>query len=345
MPRKGGLKQTIEEEYLLYDALLRPYFKEPLEVGRMYSSPLPDHSDSTPSFQVYPGENLAGNDTGVDFSKALFWKDWGYGKHLGHRPIHLVMHLNPGMTYHEARKVLKGVRVEGVSVGAQSMLLAEKKKYTHESSFEYTQAELDFWEKRFHVRREILRKYDVMGTRIIHREEKLIYNYAQHSPCFTYLGPNGAFQIYRPKSKNFPKWIRRSSGHSFVLGYNQLSYKGDILLIMSGMKDGLCMHVATGWDFLAASGENDYRSYLPLMPELRERFAYIGVCHDPDKPGREASLLLQENLGIPEFKFPYVNGVWDVADHMEYFGPKILRNAFFQNTHYTWPRLSDRIKT
>lgn len=320
----------LEAEYALYNAILHPYLGEDLEIGKMYYSPLPDHEDSTQSFQVYAGVNKPGNDTEVDFTQMLFWKDWGYGKHLGHRPIHLVQHLSAKpdgtmtLTPSQAKRKIQESNFEAIGV---TVRMAVKKPITHISSFAYTQKELNYWKNKYGVGQELLLKFKVMGTRVIYIDGENVYESKTGPATFTYIGPDGKFQLYRPK----PKWIRRSVGGSFLLGYEQLPYKGKILLIVSGMKDGICMHKATGWPFLAASGENDYHSFQPYMKELKQRFEYIGVCQDPDPPGRDANILLAKELGIPVFDFPYPNDEMDIADLIEFYGTTKLRNAFFLN--------------
>ncbi len=316
----------LEGEYGLYNAILQPYLGEPLEIGRLYNSPLPDHRDSSASFQVYKGFNSEDKETDFDFTQMLFWKDWGYGKHLGHRPAHLLQHLNPGMTLGEAIKKLKSATFETKGV---QIRVATKKLLNHISSFAYTERELEYWNK-YHIDPYTLIKYNVMGTRFITKEGEQVYDSTKGPTTFTYVGPEDKFQLYRPK----PKWIRRSVGSTFLLGYEQLPYRGRILLILSGMKDGLCCHKATGWPFVSGSGENDYHTFQPFMEELRERFDYIGVCQDPDKAGVDANILLAEKLGIPIFDFPYPNDEWDIAELMENYGPAQLRNAFYLKTPF-----------
>lgn len=329
-----------EEEYNLYNAILHPYLGEDLEVGKLYYSPLPDHEDSTQSFQVFPGVNKDPNfvedpndKNQLNFAKMLFWKDWGYGKHLGHRPIHLVQHLNAKpdgtitMTPAEAKRKIRDSNFANVGAAVR---MAVKKPITHLSSFAYTQKEVNYWKLKYGIGTDLLKKFNVMGTRVIYIDGEQVYESQSGPATFTYIGPDGKFQIYRPK----PKWIRRSVGGAFLLGYEQLPYKGKILLIVSGMKDGICMHKATGWPFLAASGENDYHSFQPYMKELRQRFDYIGVCQDPDPPGRDANILLAKELGIPIFDFPYPDDEMDIADLMEKFGCTKLRNAFFLNKSF-----------
>lgn len=321
---------SFQDEYAVYNAILEPFLGEELEIGKMYNSPLPDHEDSSASFQVYPGVNKDGyvpdpdNKDAVDFTKMLFWKDWGYGKHKGHRPVHLLMHLNPGLSMKDAGKML---RAANFNTGNVVVKMAVKKPITHLSSFAYTKQEINYWQKKYHIDVDLLKRYNVMGTRVVWIDEVEVYNSRSGPATFTYKGPDGKFQLYRPK----PKWIRRSVGGAFLLGYEQLPYKGRTLLIVSGMKDGLCMHKATGWPFLAASGENDYHSFQPYMKELRERFNYIGVCQDPDPPGRGANVLLAKELGVPIFNFPYPDDKMDIADLMEKYGPDKLRNAFYLN--------------
>lgn len=321
------IDEKILAEYALYNAILEPYLGEELEIGKLYYSPLPDHEDSTESFTVYKGVNKEGNETGIDFTTMLFWKDWGYGKHLGHRPVHLIQHLNPGMSKKDALHIIQTSNFNTANVTVKT---AVKKPLTHLSSFAYTPRELNYWAKKYYVERDLLLRYKVMGTRVIYSDNEKVYDSNNGPTTFTYLGPDGKFQLYRPK----PKWIRRSVGSSFLLGYEQLPYKGRILLILSGMKDGLCCYRATGWPFLSASGENDYHTFEPYIKELKERFEYIGVCQDPDPPGIGANALLAAKLDIPVFNFPYPDEEMDIADLMEKFGPEKLRKAFYLKTPF-----------
>lgn len=309
----------IEKEYALYNAILHPYIGEDLELGRMYNSPLPDHDDSSASFQVFPGTN--------DFSERLFWKDWGYGQHLGHRPIHLLRHLTldpERKPISEKEAKLKIARLDfTVGDGIKSVV---KRSLSHLSSYNYNIREYNFFVTTRYLDRSLLIKYKVAGTRALYNDAgDEVYNSANGPMTFTYMGPDGKFQLYRPQ----PKWLYRSTGPAFLIGYEQLPYTGRVLLLMSGMKDGLATVRATGWPFLCGAGENDFRTYIPYMDELKERFDYIGVCQDPDPAGQAANVLLSKELDIPIFDFPYPNNYEDIDDLIVKYGPNQLRKAFY----------------
>ncbi len=316
----------LEKDYAMFNAILKPHIGEDLELQKFYSSPLPGRGDSKPSFQVYPGENHESNDTKVDFSQMLFWKDWGYGNHIGHRPIDLIRHLSEDekgnmCSIDEAKKRLKLMDFPSEGIRIKIM---QKKEIEHVSSLELSNREINFWQKRY-VQPPLLNRFRVAGTRELYTDGQKSYDHTNSNVMFTYLGPDDEFQLYRPK----PKWYSRSLGGHFILGYEQLPPRGRVLLLESGMKDGLCSVVATAWSFLATCGENDYKSYLPILPELKKRFDYIGICQDPDPAGVQANLLLQDKLDLPIFDFPYPNDEWDIDDLMVRFGPQRLREGFF----------------
>lgn len=318
-----------ERDYAIFNTILQPILGEKLEVGKMYSSPLPGRGDSSASFIVYRGvnkPNRSAEEAKTDFTKMLFWKDWGFGEHLGHRPIHLVQHLF-GLTRDEAKTRLGNLDLIEVP---KSVAIKAKRALFPISDFNYTTRELQYWRRRY-ITADVLKHFNVGGTRYILKEGQPTFDSRQGNPTFTYWNHDGTYMIYRPE----PKWLYRKPGKAFLLGYDQLPYRGRVLLLLSGMKDGLCCFTATGWSFLAAAGENDYHTYEPFMDELRSRFDYIGVCQDPDPPGQKANLLLQEKLKLPIFKFPYPDQKKDIDDLMVEYGPAKLRKAFYLKSNFT----------
>lgn len=314
-------RQIDPEEYSLYNAILAPYLGEDLQVGKMYSSPLPGRGDSSSSFMVYQGVNKDDRpEDSPDFESMLFWKDWGFGPHFGHRPVHLVRHLL-NLSEEDAWKFVKNVPKSPITAPVK---VRHKNILKPVHSFEYTARETAFWAKRY-VSPSVIRFFNVAGTRYLLKGDEAVYDSKRGPVTFTYLGPDGKFMLYRPE----PKWFYRVPGKAFLLGYEQLPYRGRVLLLLSGMKDGICSYVATGWSFLAASGENDYHTYEPIIEELRDRFDYIGICQDPDGPGVDANKLLSEKLNLPIFNFPYPDKKRDIDDLMVQYGPAKLRKAMF----------------
>ncbi len=87
----------------------------------------------------------------------------------------------------------------------------------------------------------------------------------------------------------------------------------DDLLIVSGMKDGMCTVEASGLPFLAGSGEGAYKQFQKLMPILKRRAKRIWTLLDPDFPGVTGTAAFKQEVDIPPFPFHYVNQREDIC--------------------------------
>lgn len=294
------------DEYSAYNAILKPILRDDLVLNKKYSSPLPGRRDSSPSFSV------------KKINGVLKWKDYGFPDATGDKLVNLVMHLHePPLSFIEAKEILESR--DYPTVAPKSIQVSEYR--IKHSPLNYT--EIQFWEQ-YHVTPQTLRKYKVRGLRKMYKDDRLVYS---GSPmAFVYLGETPeCYQIYSPKTSRPRKWMQFSQT-PFILGLEQTPLTGNALVIVSGMKDGLCLYEATGLPWIAGCGETDTISIKKILPELKLRFRKIYTCLDPDEPGRRATEKFKE-IGIPPYPFKYPNHKDDLADLSKSRGIYFLRQS------------------
>ncbi|HEY3525275.1 MAG TPA: hypothetical protein VGK47_03690, partial [Nitrososphaeraceae archaeon] len=265
----------IEEDYAIYSAILEPIFREKLELGRKYISPIlrGNRYETSGSFSVY------------EYKDRLYWKDYGHTSQKGHRPVHLIMDIH-GLTKEEAEEKLLTLDLPtGVKIFRQS----RSTLYMWDRP-ELNNSELAWWDL-YNVPEEVLTEYRVYGTDRLEGEyegkRRTIFDKDWGAVSFTYRGGKdmAEFQWYQPEQPRAKKNFKRQG--NFIYGYDQLPYKAKFLCIVSGMKDGLVFYTATGQRFIAGSGEGAWRQVGKILPELKQRFENIATLFDPDFPGQQ----------------------------------------------------------
>lgn len=309
---------TIEEQFALYAKILEPVLREPLELGRKYCSPIPrgDHYETSASFNVYEYKDL------------LLWKDWGHMNASGNRPHHLVMDIY-GVDEKEAKLRLSKMDLPGVAK------VHRKSRNTLEMYDRpgLNKKELEWW-KTGHVTKKTLEKFNTYGTDrlVIHGEKHgksysaEVFNAKTGLVSFSYRGGVDLeeFQWYQPEQHNpYGKKDFLRNGN-FIYGWDQLPYKVEVLTVLSGMKDGLAFHEASGEYFLAMSGEGGWRQLKALLPQLKRRCGQIRTLMDPDFPGVAATGKFIEKLDIHPLPFKYVDKKRDVFQLSRDFGKEWL---------------------
>jgi hypothetical protein len=283
---------VLEQEYSIYNSILKPFIGEDLIVGKKYSSPLPNRRDSSPSFSV------------KEIKGTYRWRDFGNSSVSGDKPINLIMELQ-GISYHEALDVLERSDFPPIPIKSKK----ESEYKIKHAPLNFT--ELLFWEQ-YHVQPSTLRKYQVRGLRYMWKDTKVTYNHERDPIAFVYLGETeNQYQIYSPKTRRPRKWMQFNE--SFILGLAQTPLTGNTLIIASGLKDGAVLYEATGIPFISGCGEGDTQNIVKILPELRLRFRSILTLLDPDQAGRRATEKFKE-IGIPPHPFNYPNSSDDLAD-------------------------------
>lgn len=299
---------TVETDYAVYSAILEPIFREKLELGRKYVSPIlrGNRYETSGSFCVY------------EYKDKLYHKDYGHTSQRGHRPVHLLMDIY-GLTEQEAaQKLLTLDLPTGIKIFRQS-----RSNLYIEDRPELNAPELAWWAS-YNVPEHVLREYNVYGTDRLEAEyegkRKIIFDKDWNRIAFNYRGGKGLeeWQFYQPEIPPAKKTFKRKG--NFIYGWDQLPYKAKNLCILSGMKDGLCFYTASGQRFIAPSGEGAWRQVGKLLPELKQRFKHIATLFDPDFPGVQATRTFQTELGINPLKFRYIDDKMDIAQLSQVFG-------------------------
>lgn len=294
----------IDQDYAVYSAILEPIFREKLELGRKYVSPIlrGNRYETSGSFCVY------------EYRDKLYWTDYGHTSQRGHRPVHLVMDIY-GIPEPEAEEKL---RTLDLPVGAQIFRQSRSTLFMDDRP-ELNDKEIALWET-FNVPVSVLNEYNVYGVDHFEAEyegkRKVLFDKSWNRVSFSYRGGKelADYQWYQMSPKNFKR------KGNFVYGLDQLPYKGENLCILSGMKDGMCFYAASGQRFIAGSGEGAWRQVGKLLPELKQRFKNIYSLFDPDFPGVQATRTFQTELGINPLRFKYIDDKMDIAQLSQVFG-------------------------
>lgn len=316
---------SIESDYAQFSAILDPIFREKLVVGKKYISPIPRRNgvyEKTPSFRVYEGRG--------EYKGYLYFRDWGLTNQQGSRPLNLIMAIHK-VDAEEAEQMLNDLDLPEVAEIRQRkrtrLYMIDRPKLTKK--------ELDWW-REYNVSEPTLKKYNVNGVISLYSatgpilERGIIKTKAgtfDNRIAFSYRGGKDLteWQFYCPDPKTF---FREGN---FIYGWDQLPYTMDRLILVSGMKDGLALHEATGLPFLAGSGEGAYLQFEKLMPELKRRATEIRTLMDPDGPGRDATEAFREHLSIQPLDFQYVDEKQDVAALSKRFGKGWLERRIIKS--------------
>lgn len=295
---------TVETDYAVYSAILEPIFREKLELGRKYTSPIlrGDRYETSGSFCVY------------EYRDRLYHKDFGHTSQKGHRPVHLLMDIYNLSQPEAEQKLLTLDLPTGIKIFRQS-----RSNLYIEDRPKLNAPELAWWAS-YNVPKEVLYEYRVYGVDSLESEyngkKRYVFHKDWNRVSFNYRGGKDLeeWQWYQPEPKNFKR------KGNFIYGWDQLPYKGENLCVLSGMKDGLCFYTASGQRFIAPSGEGAWRQVGKLLPELKQRFKNIYSLMDPDFPGVQATRTFQTELGINPLKFRYIDNEMDIAKLSQVFG-------------------------
>ena len=316
---------SIETDYAIFSTILNKALREELVVNKKYISPIKRKNgmyEKTPSFRVFEGKG--------EYKGYLYWCDWGLTNQKGSRPLDLIMALH-GVEREEAERMLNELDLpETVEIPKQR----RNRLYMIDRQ-QLNRAELNWW-RQYHVSEKTLKKYNVYGVISLYSATGPIFERGVVKTkagtfdgriAFSYRGGKdlNEYQYYCPDPKSF---FREGN---FIYGWDQLPYRMDKLLIVSGMKDGLVAYEATGIPFLAGSGEGAYLQFEKLLPVLSKRAKQIWTLMDPDPPGQDATEAFRTHVGIDPLPFRYVDTKQDVADLSKRFGLDWVQNRIINS--------------
>lgn len=167
---------------------------------------------------------------------------------------------------------------------------------------DFEQYELDWWAK-FGISLQILKKFKVFSCKNVFLNNNLFHLYRDKQLVFGYYGgireDIERWRIYFPGNRKY-KFI--SNWKSFRLqGAHMLPKTGDYLVVTKSMKDVMTLY-SLGIPAIAPISENCFLSESQYH-RLKERFKYIVLLYDNDRPGLRAMISIKK-------KFSEVIPIW-----------------------------------
>lgn len=240
----------LDEEMILQHldeyTLFCHYLEFEPEIRLNYISPLRE-GDETPSFGIFPCRKT---------NREYFWKDSGGLGDSG--DIFKLVKLMYG--YKSRLEVLSRVLSDfnlGPGVEKREKVISKSPTLRSDAdiriiSRQFKNEDLDWW-KQWNVSREILEQYRTSALQCYWlTPDQRIPAYAPPI-SFVYRVFN-RYQLYfplKPKGKKF----RNDLKEEHVMGYEQLTYKTDTLIITKSYKDVMCLR-SFGYDALSPRSEN-----------------------------------------------------------------------------------------
>lgn len=151
---------------------------------------------------------------------------------------------------------------------------------------DFTKEELEWWNS-FGITLKLLKKYNVYSIQHVFLNGNLSFSSTANLPIYGYYfgkdkNKNEKWKIYFPTKTDF-RFLNNLSS-KILQGYQQLSDKGDLLVITKSMKDCISLR-KFGIEAIAPSSESTFISDKQL-DNFKKRFNRILVVYDQDRPGK-----------------------------------------------------------
>lgn len=292
------LRQTTQERIMSY------YLKIPIDMNRLYASPLRKDRHPTCSFYYTPSGILKFHDFGVEEQYSA---------------LDIVMklfNLNYGQAVRQLKKDLSLINIGNVEITQREEITLYFSTTKLEDYYEY-------W-KDFYIGLNTLKKFKVEAGSRVYRNDKLYLRTTKDNPVFIYNFPSGNIKIYRPLSQDRKKKWYGNSNASDIGGYLQLNQTGSICLITSSLKDVMVLHefgipaVCLNGEGYGKSGESK-QVLSRLISSLSKRFRYMFLFMDNDVDGMKFNETLMRTHHISYVHIP-VGYPKDISDYVRRFG-------------------------
>ena len=223
-------------------------------------------------------------------SGILYLHDFATNEHID--CWNLVMRLY-NCTYYEALNIIaKDFNlINSNVVKKQAPKIVESLKETESAKIQvtiknYTVKELEWW-KQFGISIKTLKKFHVFSLEHVFLNGELKFTSSNKCPIYGYYfgkDKNGIekWKIYFPLKTEY-RFLNNLS-KKVLQGYHQLPKTGDLLVITKSMKD-VCALYEFGISAVSPNSETLFIDDKKLE-EFKQRFKYILVIYDSDRPGR-----------------------------------------------------------
>lgn len=258
-----------------------PDIRQPFD-GRIIKVRSAMNTDSTPSLAFYCK------------NKRYYWKDFSTGAHGD--PVEFVKH-HYNKLYGVAKEIIIDEYVKFQDNGGEfeEEEISDYDKPLFKFIYQrYDERHLEQWGK-FKIPLQTLNKFKVCSSpnyQIIRNG-----NISQYvGLVYVYLCSKGPYQVYQPYYK--PKYL--NTGIDYLPGFEQLEYKSDTLVIVSGLKDIMAIdQVGLDAEYIAPSrGEASIINW-DMIKHFRSKYKHIIAMLDNDSAGKLAMKAYRSAYGIP----------------------------------------------
>jgi DNA primase len=288
-------------EYDIYSYYIGSSFK----LGTVMSSPF--RQDKNPSFGIFKSNKYS----------TLLYKDYGTGN-TGNC-VQLVQELF-NISYREALiKILGDLvnnnlkrSVEGITIKEDyesvSTVISVKRK-------NFCKTDDDYW-GQYGLFRDDLRHFNVFPIHSYWINEIVQpWAYKWDNPGYAYQVYN-KYKIYKPLSPKKYKWVGNCSNYD-IQGYEQLTYKDDLVIITKSLKDVMVLH-KLGYNAIAPQGEN-HSIPKEVITDLQNRFNHIVIFYDNDEAGVAGANKIATKYNLKTIFIPN-NYPKDISDYIKQYG-------------------------
>src|SRR4030042_4809079 len=185
----------------------------------------------------------------------------------------------------------------------------------------FTKTDDEYW-SQYDIDRETLKKFNVYPIESFWVNGlQQQFTYSKNSPIYAYKVFD-KFKIYRPYANNRQDKWRNNCGKYDIQGFEQLSKRGELLIITKALKDVMVLF-SLGYSAIAPQSEN---SSIPrvVIEDLKTRLKKIIILFDNDEGGILGATKLSEKYNILKvFISKHYNDIYrikDVSDHCKEFG-------------------------
>jgi hypothetical protein len=194
----------------------------------------------------------------------------------------------------------------------------------------FEESDLFYW-MRFGITHQTLYFYNVRAVKSYKSDSnesfkfQLKYTHKKQDPCYCYIfkGKKATrVKLYQPLSKT-SKW-RSNVNSKDIFGLEQLPEKGDLLFIVSGGKDMMCMKEMDYWSIAGQSETSIINE--EVINNLKKRFKKIVVLLDNDNAGINSSKIYKEKYNLDYLVLPNLGSQKDVAEFVEAYGLDQTKN-------------------
>ena len=288
------------DEYEIYKFYLG--FYPELRTG--YNSPL-RKGDESPSFSLFT--NLSG-------PCEYRWKDSGYKGGLHGDIFKLVkIMFNLSSNVQAIKKIRQDINKEDYGITSGKIILMDRpidkgQTIITVKSKEWTEEGLKFWTS-YGITKATLDYFNVTEVKWFQMNATQIF---PRELCFAYREMS-KYQIYQPYNPDYK--FRNNYDDKIVMGFHQLKYKQDTLIITKSKKDVMALYEA-GFESCAARSENTIIP-TPFLNYFDTKYSRKIVLFDNDMKGSE-DIYWDKKIYIP-----ISTGCKDFSDFTKKYGVEV----------------------